>query len=164
MLYCAWKGQQIITLSGRFDLELFCKLLEEHQPQRAHLVPPIILGLAKSPVVEKYNVSSLDVIVSAAAPLSSDTELAVYERMGCKVKQAWGMSELSPIGTFNSDANAKSGSVGPLVSSTFGKIVDEIGNSLPPNESGELLIKVRRGLSALQKVEDLSHKRFRGLK
>ena len=72
VLYCGWQGQQIITMSGRFDLELFCKLLEEHQPERAHLVPPIILGLAKSPVVGQYDVSALKQIVSAAAPLSSD--------------------------------------------------------------------------------------------
>ena len=39
LLYCAWKGQQIITMSGRFDLETFCQLVQEYQPKRAHLVP-----------------------------------------------------------------------------------------------------------------------------
>jgi 4-coumarate--CoA ligase len=150
MLYCAWKGQQIITTSGRFDLEQFCQLVEEHKPQRAHLVPPIILGLAKHPVVDNYDMSSLRMIISAAAPLGSDIEEAVKRRLGCDVKQGWGMSELSPLGTMNSDFNIKSGSVGPLVSSTYGKIVDNQGNSLPPNASGELLIKVRAGLSALR--------------
>jgi acyl-CoA synthetase (AMP-forming)/AMP-acid ligase II len=81
-------------------------------------------------------------IVSAAAPLSSDIEEAVKTRLDCDVKQGWGMSELSPLGTLNSDFNAKQGSVGPLVPSTYGKIVDEAGNSLPANEDGELLIKV----------------------
>ena len=142
MLYCAWRGQQIITMSGRFDMDEFCRLLDEHQPERAHLVPPIILGLAKSPVVDQYNVSSLQQIVSAAAPLSGDIEAAVQERLGCRVKQAWGMSELSPLALFNTDANPKSGSVGPLVPSTMAKVVDENGSSLPPNQSGELLIKV----------------------
>ena len=44
------------------------------------------------------------------------------------------MSELSPIGTFNSDFTSKSASIGPLVSSTYGKIIDENGKSLGPNE------------------------------
>ena len=44
-------------------------------------------------------------------------------------------------GTCNSDYNARSGSIGPLVSSTFGKVVDEHGKSLPPHTPGELLIK-----------------------
>lgn len=50
------------------------------------------------------------------------------------------MSELSPIGTINSDYNMKSGSVGPLISSTLGKILDENGKSLPANTPGELAL------------------------
>jgi 4-coumarate--CoA ligase len=141
LLYPAWKGNTVITTSGRFDLEKFCQLVQEHRPQRAHLVPPIILGLAKSPMVDQYDLSSLRVITSAAAPLSSDTEGIVAKRFGCVVKQAWGMSELSPLGTVNSDYNAKPGSVGPLAPSTIAKVVDEHGRSLGPNEVGELMIK-----------------------
>lgn len=141
LLYPAWKGNTVITNSGPFDFVRFCELVEQHKPQRAHLVPPILLGLAKHPIVDKYDVSSLQMIISAAAPLSVETEVAVQERLGCQVKQAWGMSELSPIGTLNSDFNIKRGSVGPLVSSTVAKIVDEQGKSLGPNEPGELLLK-----------------------
>jgi acyl-CoA synthetase (AMP-forming)/AMP-acid ligase II len=100
MLYCAWKGQAVITTSGRFDLETFCQLVERHKPERAHLVPPILLQLSKNPVVDRYDLSSLRMIVSAAAPLSKETEADVWTRIGCRVKQAWGMSELSPIGAF----------------------------------------------------------------
>jgi 4-coumarate--CoA ligase len=141
VLYCAWKGQELITMSGRFDLERFCQILEERKPERAHLVPPIVLALAKSPIVDKYDCSSLRQIVSAAAPLGSNVEHAVRDRLGCEVKQAWGMSELSPLGTINSDSNSKAGSVGPLCPSTFAKVVDAEGKSLPANEDGELLIK-----------------------
>ena len=160
MLYCAWKGQQVITMSDRFDLETFCRLVQEHRPQRAHLVPPIMVGLAKSPIVDQFDMSSLQMVVSAAAPLCSDIETAVVDRLRCDVKQGWGMSELSPIGTFNSDFNAKKGSVGPLVSSTYGKILDETGNSLPPNESGELLIKViaTQGIVCTVSRDRYSHK------
>ena len=53
------------------------------------------------------------------------------------------MSELSPIGTCTSDYNIKSGSVGPLVSNTFGKIIDpKTGKSFAPYQPGELVIKV----------------------
>jgi 4-coumarate--CoA ligase len=52
-----------------------------------------------------------------------------------------GMSELSPIGTLNTDTESRSGSVGPLVSSTFAKVVNENGQSLPAYEDGELLIQ-----------------------
>lgn len=140
-IYSAWKGHPVITMSGRFDLELFLELIKEHRPQRAHLVPPIILSLAKHPLVDNYDFSSIKCIMSAAAPLGLDIENSVKNRLGCNVKQAWGMSELSPIATMTSDFNIKPSSVGPLVSSTYGKIVDENGKSLGPNQNGELCIK-----------------------
>lgn len=141
LLCSGWKGNPLITMSGRFDFALMLELIKEYQPTTAHLVPPILLALAKHPVIDNYDMSCLRTIISAAAPLGRDTELAVQERLGCLVKQAWGMSELSPIGTMNSDFNKKTGSVGPLVSNTFGKILDENGKTLGPNEPGELAIK-----------------------
>ena len=52
------------------------------------------------------------------------------------------MSELSPLGTMNSDSNQRIGSIGPLVSSTEGKIIDpDTGKSLGPYQRGELCIK-----------------------
>jgi 4-coumarate--CoA ligase len=52
------------------------------------------------------------------------------------------MSELSPLGTMNSDSNNRIGSIGPLVASTEGKIIDpNTGKSLGPNQRGEFCIK-----------------------
>ena len=52
------------------------------------------------------------------------------------------MSELSPLGTLSTDSNGKTGSIGPVVPSTYGKIIDpDTGQSLGPGESGELVIK-----------------------
>jgi 4-coumarate--CoA ligase len=142
MMHCAWKGHELITSSGRFDLEEFCMTVQEHKPDRSHLVPPILLGLAKHPIIEKYDMKSLKTIISAAAPLPFDVEDGVQKRFpGLCVKQGWGMSELSPLGCLNSDYNNKPRSIGPVVPNTFGKVVDEKGKSLPPNTPGELMIK-----------------------
>ncbi|KAL9187976.1 hypothetical protein ACHAXT_006354 [Thalassiosira profunda] len=142
LLYSGWRGQELITTSDRFDLEKFCALVEEHKPHRSHLVPPIILGLAKHPAVDQYDMSSLKMIISAAAPLGKDTEEAVSKRLALKVKQAWGMSELSPLGTIMSDSCIRVGSIGCVVPSTEGKIIDpDTGKSLGPNETGELCIR-----------------------
>jgi 4-coumarate--CoA ligase len=143
LLYPAWKGNTVITSSGRFDLEHFCKMVQEHRPERAILVPPIILGLAKHPSVEKYDLSSLKTVVSAAAPLCVAIAKSASERLGgALIKEAWGMSELSPLGTLNRNSKSKAGSVGPLAPSTVGKVIDtKTGKSLPPNTPGELLLK-----------------------
>ncbi len=144
LMYAARYGQTLITTSGRFDLKEFCQLVQTHEPKRAHLVPPIILGLAKAPI--SHNMSSLRLIVSAAAPLSAELEHEVSQKIkNCKIKQGWGMSELSPLGTIAPDDQHKAGSVGRLVSSTLGKIIDlETGENLGPGEIGELVIKVSR--------------------
>lgn len=89
-----YSGVPLITMS-KFSLERFCQLVQEYKCTRAHLVPPIILQLSKSHIVDQYNLKSLKVALSAAAPLSSDIELECRTRIGCIVKQAWGMTEVS---------------------------------------------------------------------
>ena len=50
----------------------------------------IIVGLAKHPVVDNYDMKSLKMIISAAAPLGKDTEESARKRLKLDVKQAWG--------------------------------------------------------------------------
>ncbi|GMH58094.1 hypothetical protein TrRE_jg5150 [Triparma retinervis] len=145
MLHSSWMANKLVTMSA-FDLVKFCELVQEHKPERAHLVPPIILGLAKHPIIDNFDFKSLKMVVSAAAPLGGEVQTAVRERLGIGVKQAWGMSELSPIGTVTPDNFLKEGTptIGPVVAGSQGKIVDlETGEALPPGEenTGELCIK-----------------------
>jgi acyl-CoA synthetase (AMP-forming)/AMP-acid ligase II len=64
---CLHKGMTIVTMA-RFDLEQFLKILQDYQITRANLVPPIILALAKHPIVDNYDLSHLKIIMSGAAP------------------------------------------------------------------------------------------------
>lgn len=81
-------------------------------------------------------------IISAAAPLSVAIANAVESRLDCRVKQAWGMSEISPLGIIEYDDNLRLSSVGQLAPSTLGKIVDPATKkTLGPHEEGELMIK-----------------------
>jgi acyl-CoA synthetase (AMP-forming)/AMP-acid ligase II len=91
----------------------------------AHVVPPIIVALAKHPIVSKYDLSSVKTLFSGAAPLGADTEIAVETRLGVSVKQAYGMTELSPASHIcpHPPLN-KQGSVGPPLPSTQIAIAD----------------------------------------
>jgi acyl-CoA synthetase (AMP-forming)/AMP-acid ligase II len=130
-----------------FDLQRFLELVQQYKVTRTYLVPPIILGLSKHPMVSNYDLSSIECIISGAAPLGSDIQSACAERLNCYVKQAWGMTELSPVGTMTYEEMAKDvkdlkGTSGILVASTEGKIVHpETGKDLDPTEEGELLIR-----------------------
>jgi 4-coumarate--CoA ligase len=80
----------------RFNLEQLCSSIETNKITVAYLVPPVILLLAKSPVVDDYNLSSLRLMHSAAAPLSNGLIDMIYKRLKVPIKQTYGMSEASP--------------------------------------------------------------------
>jgi acyl-CoA synthetase (AMP-forming)/AMP-acid ligase II len=132
-------GSTVVTTPS-FDMVRFLELIQKHKVSRAQLVPPIVLGLAKHPIVDKYDLSSLNVIVSGAAPLGAEVEQAASKRLNCIVKQAWGMSELAPLGCLNPDDDVRSGSSGVPAASMLYKIVDtETGELLPRGEEGEVV-------------------------
>ena len=136
-------GTTIVTMP-RFELDPFLRLLQEHRVTYAFLVPPIVLALAKQPLVEQYDLSHLRMIVSGAAPLGADVAGACAARLGCHVKQAYGLTEASPVTHANPDdpARIKLASVGPCVANTDGKIVDlASGADLGPDEIGEVWMR-----------------------
>jgi acyl-CoA synthetase (AMP-forming)/AMP-acid ligase II len=146
-------GATVVTMP-RFDLDTFLELLERHKVTKAHLVPPIILALAKAPAVGDRDLSSLRWINSGAAPLSAELADACAERLGCKVVQGYGLTETSPVThavPVEREEN-RPGSIGPPIPSTECKVVDVLhGNELGPGDDGEVWIRgpqVMRGYLA----------------
>jgi 4-coumarate--CoA ligase len=141
-----YSGSKTVYMAA-FDLLQFLELVQNHKVQRAHLVPPIILGLAKHPAVSNYDISSLKVINSAAAPLGAEIQTLCSSRLGCTVKQGWGMTELSPAGTVIPDhlshrMDLIQGSCGMLVPGTEAKIVDpDTRVDLNYDQDGEICIR-----------------------
>ena len=89
-------GATIVTMP-RFDLEQFLSLHQEHRLTRAFVAPPMVVALAKHPIVDNYDLSALRWILSGAAPLSADLAIECGQRLGCEVVQGYGMTELSPV-------------------------------------------------------------------
>jgi acyl-CoA synthetase (AMP-forming)/AMP-acid ligase II len=136
-------GATIVTMP-RFELGAFLELIERHGVTKAHLVPPIILALAKDPSVEGHDVSSLRWINSGAAPLSAELAAACAERLGCLVVQGYGLTETSPVthAVPLERAENRPGSIGPAIPSTECKVADLLdGRDLGPGEDGEVWIR-----------------------
>ncbi len=76
MSWALYKGATVVTMP-RFDMEQFLTTLQKYSITYAFLVPPIILGLAKHPLVDKFDLSKLRTIVSGAAPLVAKWKAAV---------------------------------------------------------------------------------------
>jgi acyl-CoA synthetase (AMP-forming)/AMP-acid ligase II len=143
MAHSLLNGASLVSMP-RFDLEQFLQLLQDYKITRACLVPPIILGLAKHPIVDNYDLSSLDIVVSAAAPAGGDLIDSCTSRLKCKVIQAYGMTEMSPAVhiSYQEVSKIKPGSIGVLVPDTEAMIVDTENNTpLGPNQDGELWVR-----------------------
>ncbi|XP_037050002.1 4-coumarate--CoA ligase 1-like [Bradysia coprophila] len=130
----------------KFDNESFLRCIQEYKISTVSVVPPIMVFLAKSPLVDKYDLSSLISIACGAAALSKEVEDQVRERFlknyntEVMIRQAYGMSE-STLRTIASTLVVKPGSVGQVLPGIYCKVVDENGKSLGPHQQGELCFK-----------------------
>ena len=143
MFYALLQGATLVTMP-RFDLEQFLDTLQRYEVSYAHLVPPIVLALAKHPAVDRYQLPKLRQIICGAAPLGANVAKLAAERLGVWVNQAWGMTELSPVGNLNPDSPERIdvASIGPCLPNTECKIVDlETGVALGPNSPGEMCVR-----------------------
>jgi acyl-CoA synthetase (AMP-forming)/AMP-acid ligase II len=137
------QGATVITMS-RFDLEQFLSLIQEYRVTLSHIVPPIVLQLAKNPIVDDYDLSSLKMIFSGAAPLGVELTTECMQRVGCSIRQGYGMTETSPV-THSSPPkpeDMKLGAVGTAAPNTECKLVDfASGAEMGPNQEGELWVR-----------------------
>jgi len=82
---------------SRFDLEEFLRVVSDNRCTYLYVAPPIAVALAKHPLVDSYDLSHVATILSGAAPLDDELGKAVAARIGCEVRQGFGMTELSPV-------------------------------------------------------------------
>ncbi len=137
-LYLA-AGARLVTMP-RFDLEQFLRHVQEHRAKKLWIVPPVAIALAKHPMIDQFDLSSVEQVNSAAAPLGADLAEAVGKRLGCHATQAYGMTEMSPASHVTPLPDARAGSVGQTVPGTRCRIVDsETGADLGPGGGGRAL-------------------------
>lgn len=137
-----YTGFELVVMP-KFDLEEFCDVIEKRKITFAPVVPPVLLLLGKSPVVAKYDLSSLRMLNSGAAPLTRELVGMVHTRLGVPVRQGYGLSETSPAThTQRWDTwNKTIGSIGVLLPNMLAKHVDPNGKEVPVGEPGELWVK-----------------------
>ena len=136
-------GATIVTMP-RFELEAFLRVLQNHRVSRAYIAPPIVVALAKHPMVDQFDLSSVAIVFSGAAPLDEALAQACGRRLNCKVNQGYGMTEASPVTHAVRDDVEwnKAGSIGPVIPGTECKVVDiTSGATLGPGADGELWIR-----------------------
>uniref|UniRef100_A0A1L8DYB2 Luciferin 4-monooxygenase n=1 Tax=Nyssomyia neivai TaxID=330878 RepID=A0A1L8DYB2_9DIPT len=137
-------GGIVLISLPRFEEHLFLSSIEKYKATHAFMVPPLMVFLAKHPLVAKYDLSSLKELYCGAAPLSKEVEDAVMARIPnlTAIRQGFGLSETTLSVLSTSGESLKPGSVGTVVIGTYCKVIDpETGKILGANEPGELCFK-----------------------
>ena len=134
-------GVTTVTMP-RFDMVEALQAVQDRKITRFFAVPPIILGLAKAPIVDDYDTSSIRQIFSGAAPLGAELAAEAGARLGCEVVQGFGMTELSPVSHCTVEGEYRPGTSGVTVSNTESRIVDPAtGEDQGVGERGELWVR-----------------------
>ncbi|MDT5273060.1 MAG: hypothetical protein QOH49_5246 [Acidobacteriota bacterium] len=134
-------GAALVTLP-RFDFEQLLRVMQEHRVSLAHLVPPIVLALTKSPLVDAYDLSALKTVFSGAAPLGAEQARECSARLGCTIIQGYGMTETSPVTHLTTKEHNKPGSVGLCVPNMECRLVSvETGEDVGVGERGEVHVR-----------------------
>jgi len=135
------EGVTVVSVP-RFDLVQALELVQEHKITYFFAVPPMVLAFAKHPIIDNYDMSSVKVVFSGAAPLSGELGIEAQTRIGATVVQGYGMTELSPVSHATPITNVKPGSSGVTVANTECRIVDtDSGEDLGFDAEGELWVR-----------------------
>ncbi|OWF50399.1 4-coumarate--CoA ligase 3 [Mizuhopecten yessoensis] len=106
------------------------------------MVPPVALFLARHPIVDSFDISSIRAHLCAAAPLGESLCREYEDRLRYPICQGYGMTELSPFATLDTMPPHHIGTVGSLIPNTSAKIVcPETGVALGPGATGEVCIR-----------------------
>ena len=126
LLNFAIRQRAALVTMPKFDLPEFLRIVRDTRCTWIFIAPPIAVALAKHPLVAEFDLSSVKVIFSGAAPLDGALANAVADRLHCIVCQGYGMTELSPVShsipVDRTDIDRSS--IGILLPGTEGRIVD----------------------------------------
>ncbi|MEZ2387950.1 AMP-binding protein [bacterium RCC_150] len=150
LLNLAFGERARLVTMPKFDLSEFLRITQDYRCTFLFIAPPIAVALAKHPLVDQYDLTSVRAALSGAAPLDGELGHAVARRLGCVMLQGYGMTELSPVShliPLDAAASLPLDSVGYTVPNTQCKLLDPItdeeleipnaGTSAP----GQLLVR-----------------------
>jgi long-chain acyl-CoA synthetase len=94
------------------------------------------------PERDRFDASSLRVCVSGGSAMPVEVMRGFEQALGCKVLEGYGLSETSPVASFNHpDRERKPGTIGQPVEGVEMKVVGDDGNEVSPGEVGEIVIR-----------------------
>ncbi|SDG98173.1 AMP-binding protein [Microbacterium pygmaeum] len=150
LLNLALRKRASLVTMPKFDLVEFLTNIQKFQCTYLYIAPPIAVALAKHPIVDQFDISSVHTVFSGAAPLDGETAEIAGRRINARMLQGYGMSELSPVShamhfdrfdvPVSSVGSALPNEVCRLIDTATGEEITEFGEN-GVTAPGELLVK-----------------------
>jgi long-chain acyl-CoA synthetase len=141
--YTAPKGLEGYLVQLRwFDATRVIELIEQHRATVLPAVPTMLTMILNHPEIDRYDLSSLRQVICGAAPLAPELAIAFQRRFGCRVTEAYGMTENAGIATYNRFSEAfRPGSAGRACRDVELRIVDDDDREVATGHRGEILTR-----------------------
>ncbi|VUC33245.1 unnamed protein product [Clonostachys rosea] len=142
-LVSCYRGDEVVVLP-RFDLDAFLAAVQRFKIEQLDVVPPILIQIITNQAkCDKFDLSSVRVVFSGAAPLGSELTYDILRKYPkWHVVQGYGMTESSPLITSTSELDVLVGSSGSLIPGFKAKVIDADGNEVVEyDKRGELLVQ-----------------------
>jgi long-chain acyl-CoA synthetase len=131
-----------LTLIPRFDGGKALDVIERDGVTVFEGVPTMFSAMLHQPDTDKRDVSSLRLCVSGGSAMPVEVMRSFEETFGCIVLEGYGLSETSPVASFNHPhAERKPGSIGTPIRGVEMRLVDDDGTDVPSAEVGEIAIR-----------------------
>jgi len=148
-------GGGTLSLIPRFDPAKALEIIERDKVTVFEGVPTMYTAMLNLENRADYDVSCLKVCASGGSAMPGEILRGFEEAFGCKVLEGYGLSETSPVASFNHpDRERKIGSIGTPIEGVEMKVVDDDGNEVDQGEVGEIVIKGHNVMKAYWDRED----------
>jgi len=131
-----------LTLIPRFDGARALEIIERDGVTVFEGVPTMYAAMLHAPNAADADTSTLDVCVSGGAAMPVELMRAFEARFGCRVLEGYGLSETSPVASFNRrDRERRPGSIGLPIDGVEMRVVDDDGADVAVGAAGEIEIR-----------------------
>jgi long-chain acyl-CoA synthetase len=134
-------GNHSVLIPNPRDIPGFIKVLQNTKFSCFVGLNTLFVALCNQPAFKALNFSGLKLTISGGMALTKDAADSWKKVTKCDIAEGFGMTETSPVVSFNPPGYIKLGTIGLPVASTNCKVIDDNGNELPLGEAGELCVK-----------------------
>ncbi len=135
-------GGGTLTLLPRFDPEKALEIVQRDKVTIFEGVPTMYSALLHLPDKERFDVSTLRLCASGGSAMPGEVLRAFEEAFGCVILEGYGLSETSPVASFNHpDRDRKVGSIGTPIDGVELRLLDEDGAEVETGEVGEIVVR-----------------------